>query len=147
MQTAIFLLLFTPVMNCATSSVHDTSLMTTVPLKTCENLGWFTSWRQGSKNPEQNRSKNLFPVGEEVGKIGQLKIGKAQTGFRNRPWVHFRVMNSPTNRILWGGREHWDTENIWKSAQTVTRAQDWTLYPGAVRHQHDLQHHQVTVSS
>lgn len=47
MRSDLLLLLFASVVHCATPSVNDASLITTLLLKIGGNLGWFTSWHQG----------------------------------------------------------------------------------------------------
>lgn len=55
------LLLF--LLHCGMPYIDEASLITMDPLKTGGNAGWFTSWQEGSKNPERNQFKNLFLIG------------------------------------------------------------------------------------
>lgn len=47
------------------SFTDDASLIIMVPLKTGGGTGWFSVCHPGTKNPEWNRFRNLFPVGEK----------------------------------------------------------------------------------
>lgn len=73
MRFPFLLLLITAIAHYAMPSIDDAFLITMVPFKTGENMGWFATWHQGTKDPEWIQVKTPFPVSRKRVIVNKVK--------------------------------------------------------------------------